>query len=123
MNISATSRITDCEPSHGRRWPLARLSALLAACALFVGCATQARHLAVLAPDYQPENVFSYHPFLPLNLQRVAVLPLACDEPQADLPEGCEALNPVLLAELAKIKKFEIVSVSREQLRSRTGRS
>ncbi len=96
---------------------------LLATCALLAGCATQARNLAALAPDYRPENVFSYPPTLPMNLQRVAVLPLACEEPHANLPEGCEALNPVLLTELAKLKKFEVVAVNRENLRSRTGRS
>ena len=123
MNHPAISRVTPGTARPDRHWQIVRLGAAIIACALFVGCASQARHLAVLAPEYQPENVFTYPPFLPLNLQRVAVLPLACDEPQADLPEGCESLNPVLLAELAKLKKFEIVTVNREQLRSRTGRS
>ncbi len=97
--------------------------ALLAAGALLAGCATQARNFAVLAPEYRPENIFSYPRTLPLSLQRVAVLPLACQELDANLPEGCAALNPVLLAELAKLKKFEVVTVNRESLRSRTGRS
>ncbi len=96
---------------------------LLAAGALLAGCATQARNLAVLGPEYRPDNVFHYPPNLPMNLQRVAVLPLACEEPHANLPEGCEALNPVLLTELAKLKKFEVVAVNRDNLRSRTGRS
>ncbi len=106
MNFSTTTRL-----------------ALLAACALLAGCATQARNLGVLAPEYRPENVFSYPRNLPIGLQRVAVLPLACQELDANLPEGCTALNPVLLAELAKLKKFEVVAVNRENLRSRTGRS
>ena len=104
------------------RFALTRL-VLLAACALLAGCATPARNLAGLAPEYRPENVFSYPPNLPLHLQRVAILPLACEELHANLPEGCEALNPVLLTELAKLKKFEVVAVNREHLRSRTGRS
>ncbi len=101
----------------------ARLAGLLAACALLAGCATEGRNLAGFAPEYRPQNIFSYPPNLPLSLQRVAVLPLACEEPRANLPEGCEALNPVLLTELAKLKKFEVVAVNRETLRSRTGRS
>jgi len=99
------------------------LAPLLAICCCFAGCATQARHLTLLKPEYQPDNIFAYPDYLPLNLQRVAVLPLACDEPRANLPEGCEALNPVLLNELAKLKKFEIVPVHGEHLRSRTGRA
>ena len=97
--------------------------ALLAACALFAGCAAPGRTIGMLSPEYRPANTFSYPATLSLNLQRVAVLPLGCEEPRADLPEGCDALNPVLLAELAKLKKFEVVAVNRENLRSRTGRS
>ena len=97
--------------------------ALLAACALFAGCAAPAGNLGLLSPDYRPANTFAYPATLSLNLQRVAVLPLACEEPRADLPDGCDALNPVLLSELAKLKTFEVVAVNRENLRSRTGRS
>ena len=96
---------------------------LFAAGVLLAGCATPARPLALLAPEYRPENTFAYPSVIPLSLQRVAVLPLACEEPRADLPDGCEALNPVLLAELAKTKKFEVVAVNRENLRSCTGRA
>jgi hypothetical protein len=104
------------------RFAIIRL-VLIVATALLAGCATQARNLAALAPEYRPENIFAYPPNLPQSLQRVAVLPLACEEPRANLPEGCETLNPVLLTELAKLKKFEVVSVNRENLRRRTGRS
>ena len=96
---------------------------LMLACALLAGCATHGRGLAVLSPAYQPKNTFSYPPALPSTVLRVAVLPLTCDELRADLPDGCDALNPVLLSELAKLKKFEVVSVNRENLRSQTGRS
>jgi hypothetical protein len=68
------------------------------------------------------EHFYLFPPALKLSA-RGAVLPLACETRRADLPEGCEALNPVLLAELAKTKKFEVVSVNSEMLRSRTGRS
>jgi hypothetical protein len=88
---------------------------------LFSGCATQTRNAA--AVGHRPVNVFSYAPHLPSTLQRVAVLPLVFEQPQADLPEGCEALNPALFDELVKTKRFEVVSVSRDHLSSRMGRS
>ena len=95
---------------------------LIFACAVLSGCATPARDTGTVSSDYQPDNIFSY-PRLPANFERVAVLPLACETRTADLPEGCEALNPVLLAELAKTKKFEVISVNPETLRNRTGQS
>ena len=97
--------------------------ALLAASALFAGCATQGRNIGLLSPEHRPANTFAYPATLSLNLQRVAVLPLTCEEPRAALPDGCDALNPVVLSELAKLNTFEVVAVNRENLRRRTGRS
>ena len=68
------------------------------------------------AADSRPENVFARLPVLPPQLQRVAVLPLAAAGPKADLPDGCEALEPVLLDELVRTEKFEVVSVRPEEL-------
>lgn len=87
---------------------------------LFAGCASQARNVAGVAA---PENVFSYGRRLPNTVQRVAVMPLVCAQPRADLPEGREALSPVLLGELIRTKRFEVVSAGSESLRVRTGRS
>ena len=70
----------------------------------------------------QPENVFWGSAVLPGDLRRVLVLPLACDASAADLSEGCTALNPVLLAELGKIEKFEVIPADPETLRRLTGR-
>lgn len=122
MNPFVPSFTGNFRPRHSRSANRARLASLLAVCAMFTGCATSARHAGVLAPEYRPENIFTYAR-LPSNLQRVAVLPLACEAPRADLPDGCETLNPVLLSELAKARKFEVVSVNSEMLRSRTGQS
>ena len=74
------------------------------------------------APDYHPANVFAYPPNLSRNVQRVAVLPLASVAAAGDLPEGCEALTSVLWDQLVKTKKFEVVPVPPDRLRSRTGR-
>jgi len=68
------------------------------------------------------ENVFRASPILPPDVRRVAVLPLTCEAQSGGLPEGCETLQPVLLSELTKTKKFEVVSVNPEDLRTLTGR-
>ena len=122
MNPFVTSHAVNFASGHTQSWNRTWLTLLLAACAMFAGCATQAHHAGVLTPDYQPENIFTYA-HLPSNFQRVAVLPLAYEAPRADLPEGCEALTPVLLTEVAKTKKFEVVSVNSDMLRSCTGQS
>ena len=95
--------------------------ALLAAGVYFAGVVVETPSASVLAAEYRPENTFAYPQTLGLNLQRVAVLPLACEETRGNLPEGCEALNPLLLAEMAKLNKFEVVAVNRENLRRRMG--
>jgi len=99
----------------------AAVAALLVAWGFFTGCATPA-HQAGVTSGYQPENISSVSSEL-INVQRVAVLPLACEEARADLPEGRDALNPVLLSELLKTKKFEVVAINRETLRGRMGRA
>jgi len=82
----------------------------------------QTLHTPVFLSYDQTDNAFELSPYLPADLRRVAVLPLAWEGSQIDLSQGCETLGPVLLAELIKTKKFEAVSVSPEDLRSQTGR-
>jgi hypothetical protein len=77
---------------------------------------------AFCQPAGRLENVFRASPFLPAELRRVAMLPLSSEGSSATLQEGCEMLQPVLLAELNKTKKFEIVSVNHDDLRKLTGR-
>jgi hypothetical protein len=82
-----------------------------------------ARQIGQVTPEeYRPDNVFLYPSVLPADLKRVAVLPLACEEPHGDLMDGCEILNPILHSELIKTKKFEVISVGPDILRNRTGR-
>ncbi|MFO1487719.1 MAG: hypothetical protein U1F65_04505 [Verrucomicrobiota bacterium] len=95
---------------------------ILFVCLAFAGCATLGRNVSGLA-DNRAENTFAYPPTLPMNLQRVAILPLSVEETRGDLPDGCDTLNPILLQELAKLKKFEVVAVNREDLRRRMGRA
>lgn len=100
-----------------------RLALLLALCALAGGCATGADPLAAIGPQYQPDNVFRYGRILSPTVRRVAVLPLVPERATSNLPEGCDALNPVLLNELIKTKKFEVVSINPEKLRRQMGRA
>lgn len=66
-------------------------------------------------------NVYRTVLRLPQTVRRVAVLPLTSDaDPDAD--QGRDALQPVLLSEIAKTAAFEIMAVSPEQLRAVTGR-
>jgi hypothetical protein len=67
--------------------------------------------------------VFVYRSKLSLNLQRVAVLPMAAETSDRELPDGCAALSPVLWEQLLKTKKFELVAVDPVRLRRGTGQA
>jgi hypothetical protein len=103
------------------RW----IRALLVSGLMFGGCTLPAPRFAnftPLTPDYEPGNVYSYGTGISPDLKRVAVLPLACEEQRPELQDGCNVLNPILQSELIKTRKFEVVCVSPESLRNRTGR-
>ena len=77
----------------------------------------------VALASYKPDNVHRGTPSLAPYLRRVAVLPLACGSDTVALEAGRDALQPVLEAELIRTKNFEIVKVTPERLRGRTGRT
>jgi hypothetical protein len=86
--------------------------------ALFLsGCAC-----TPIAPQARSSaNVYHAVSRLPQTVHRVAVLPLTSDDdPSAD--QGRDALQPVLLSEIAKTTAFEMVAVDPGQLRAVTGR-
>ena len=89
----------------------------------WVGCQTALPPTSQFQRDFHPDNVYAYPPKLSLDLRRVAVLPLAAETAKGDLPEGCEALTPVLWEQLVKTRKFEVVAVNADLLRRRTGRA
>jgi hypothetical protein len=122
MNSSANSA-SHAEGWRKRRWRAGWSVGLIALCGSFVGCQTPPQNISLLQHEYRPDNTYAYPPKLPLELQRVAMLPLATESTDGDLPEGCEALTPVLWEQLVKTKKFEVVAVDAEKLRSRTGRA
>jgi hypothetical protein len=109
-------------PQPGRRpGRLGWLGGWLVACVLLSGCAAPEWNVASLTPDYHPDNVFLYAPGLSPDLKRVVMLPLACEDHRPDLEDGCEALSPILKAELVKSRKFEVVCASPEALQNAMG--
>jgi hypothetical protein len=78
---------------------------------------------APAAPPHDPsDNTFQASPNLPVDLRRVAVLPLAWEGSSTDLSQGGATLEPLLLAGLIQTKKFEVVAVTPEALHHQTGR-
>jgi hypothetical protein len=74
-------------------------------------------------PEYQPDNVFVYPAKLAVDFRRVAVLPVAAGSGGTELADGCQAMTPVMLEQLVKTKRFEVISVDPENLRRSTGQS
>lgn len=75
-----------------------------------------------MGPEYKPANVYVASKQLPPTLKRVAVLPLAVNPRLADREAIQQSLSPILLAELAKTGRFEMVSVSPATLVQLSGR-
>ncbi len=88
------------------------------------GCAVMpARTRMALGPAYEPQNVFVTGATLPPSVRRVAVLPLTTSGTGRNLDAGRETLGPIIHSELARTGRFELISVTGNQLRSWTGRS
>jgi hypothetical protein len=98
----------------------------LGLCALLViasGCATSRQSPAGFDTGYQPNNVYRANIRLPLDVRRVAVLPVSVEAGDWQADAGRTLLESVLLSELAKCKTFETVLVSPEQMKSWTHRA
>lgn len=104
--------------------PFRRLAvgiALISTCGFLTGCHTVATPSdLMLGKGYQPQNIYTESAALPKNVRRVAVLPLVCDESDSVANEGRATLEPVLMSELIKTKKFEVVSSDGAFLKNRT---
>lgn len=74
-------------------------------------------------PVYQPTNLFCAVSVLPSYLRRVAVLPPSVPEGDWEAAAGQPALREVLVAELGKAQRFEVVAVSPDQMRDLSGQS
>lgn len=90
---------------------------------LLASCSVDRPLDVVTGPAYTPANIHRDAPKLPINLRRVAVLPLATSLDVSSDAVARETLEPILLEELAKTGLFEIVKVSPEKLQQRTGQS
>ncbi len=90
---------------------------------LLVGCATSPPAITTAHPPCPPDNVYRAAPWLADDIKRVAVLPLACAAPRADLEAGCDALTAVLTETLIQSKRFEVVEVPPGEIRRLTGRT
>lgn len=104
------------------KWVAASMG--LSACVLVTGCHTIATPSDVVrGKGYKPQNIYAESPTLPKNIRRVVVLPLACDENNAVVNDGRLTLEPVLLSEFIKTKKFEVVTSDAAFLKNRFGRA
>jgi hypothetical protein len=100
------------------------LSSLIAAW-LVAGCASVDLPIQVqdLGSGYKPSNIYRRANALPTELKRVALLPVTVTSSTAFLEAGCETLEPLVYSELEKTKRFEIIPVTREQLKQWSGES
>lgn len=99
-------------------WSLLLLVCLVAG----PGCRSTATSRRLLVSPYKPTNVFVRQPGMPADMLRVAVLPFPrSGKAQADTASRT-SLEPVLVAELRKRKRFEVVPVTPEDLSVWTGR-
>ena len=99
------------------------IPAAVLACGLLMSGANGGGNGPILrASEVPAPNVYAQSPKLLASLQRVAVLPIASASQMADLPEGCEEMSSVLLEEIVRTKKFEVVPVKALDLRFNTGR-
>jgi hypothetical protein len=90
---------------------------------LGAGCAENAQMRRTTAPPYRPTNVRLAPGGWPAEFRRVAVLPMTSNAQEPTSREGVVALESVVLGELRRRAVFEVVTVSREELRAWTGHS
>lgn len=100
-----------------------RVACFIALLMLLTGCALPQPVSRLITAPYRPQNVFVWGPSLPPQIRRVALLPMACDQDTAEMAEGRDALEPIMRVELAKLRRFELFSLSHELLQARTGRA
>jgi hypothetical protein len=89
---------------------------------LLAGCDTYPYHIKI-PPEtrYKPTNIYRKGLALDPEVKRVAVLPMTTLQPTQAFQAGVVSLQPLLHAELEKAKRFELITVSPEQLQNWTG--
>ena len=86
------------------------------------GCGTGALDRGLTGPFYQPSNFNLTDRTLPVDVRRIAVLPLAPSRPEVALAVGRDSLQPVLYDELIKTRLFEVITVTEDQMAQWTGK-
>jgi hypothetical protein len=96
----------------------------LAAAGLLGGCASPAGSgaKATSGSGYKPRNTFCASLQLPVNIHRVAVLPLSVPAGDWQAAAVRPELESVLQDELSKARRFELVLVSAARMRELSGR-
>ena len=95
--------------------------AFLALATFFLsGCATGPS--ATMADRPKADNVYRLSPYLPADVRRVAVLPISVGRDDWQAEAGRAQLEVVLREELGRVKRFELVVVTPEQLQIWTGK-
>lgn len=74
------------------------------------------------AIPYKPTNVYVRLTALPEHLHRVALLPMPRTSGDSTIESGIQTLEPVVAGELRRRQVFEVVVVSREDLKAWTGK-
>ena len=74
------------------------------------GCATPNFSDSVIGSNFVPQNVHRLYRQLPPDVRRLAVLPMTSAQTTARSDAGVEVLYPVLLDEVNKTRKFEVIS-------------
>lgn len=95
---------------------------IASAISLLAGCSTKPLKDPIVGPSYDVRNVYKPDALLPVNVRRVAVLPMSYKDTSAPFTAGTESLEPVFHSELAKTARFELVMVEPTQLKQWTGR-
>lgn len=90
---------------------------------LGAGCAENAQLRRTTAPPYRPVNYRLAPGGFPAEFRRVAVLPLTSNPQEPMAGDGVVTLETVFLGELRRRAVFEVVTVTKEELRAWTGQS
>ncbi|MDB6129945.1 MAG: hypothetical protein JWM04_1052, partial [Verrucomicrobiales bacterium] len=97
-------------PKHFFQTPW-KILILLGFCSILTACHTKIKE-PVLGPGYKLNNVFAVSGTLPPELRRVAVLPIHIRTINFNNEDGKDNLTPILLKELQKSGRFEIIPIS-----------
>ena len=97
----------------------AHIQFMVVAGLILSGCATN--RSAATGERHQPDKVYRLSPHLPADVRRVAVLPISVERGDWQADAGRAQLEIVLQEELGRVKRFELVMVTPEQLQLWTG--